>query len=1679
MDEDKEKNNLYNQDLLLEDRTFIKKIYNYFYIMLREKKECNFLEIYILYILEILQLISYGISEPHLNTWKVNSSTLKAISDVIGISRITTLMKYVDFNIYIIIFFILVAFIFIFCVFILMQILIGKQESKFFLATVTLTRILIYPLCIFFYIPITELILLPIKCKDGTMDIVKNGITCWDGIHYLYVILGIVGSLLFLLCMFLLTSFYFYPFNFNESSIKINTNNDMFFLFINYIIVLKFVIFKKEYLSIVISLLLFLYCLVEEFSEATFNNFNLEVFINIRNSLACWTYFILLIAKLSEKSQINGVIYFFCFGFPITITLCVLYIKKEESHFDFNNSGFSNIKEYLYETRILIKLINSFIEGSKNIRFGNEGSNQKTDILLKGVIKIHTLSCIREECPLTKFIQNPGNYNVQKQCLLNYMTIYFNQGIKKFPYSPELMLYFIQFNFSKRFNLNSVRTNISIVQKHSNTIMINFQTYILAQEIKNMRNQISDSYESNNIEQEMDSITQKYRRLKYLIENSTKLYGEFWGIFATNITNNLNTFKLYNLGQKLNLYLKEITNLWDNELKSKKIDSENQGIIQLYSRFLKEILWNKKKSEEITKKLNDEHQHHHENKKRVDDNIQGNNFEAGLENPDYILYATSNEKGECNIGQCTNSIVNLLGYMKSEIIGKKIEVLMPKIFIDGHARMLSDTIKKMHLRHNSNRNSYRENDKKNVFLVCKTKMGYLIPLTSKFTIYEDSDFSNSFIIKSQMEAKDTKSVYAYYILTKNDFSVDSISSSAINLGISMDMLNKYVIQLNLLVRGPNYEKINFIERISEFEEEPKEIVWIYPDLIYPKDEVNKNRNENLQDLVMNSYKKKFGMQISVMKYNDDEIIGYVFKFVELTKKNKEKEIVPKNFVPKGNKEIIFDLLSLNYIRTILVEKKSGKRNLREKEEISEADNIAKKGTSEKYRKKNDSNLDDIQESSDEDKKIDLVLNKEKILELQTKEIKDIENFINLLTYYGSDVSLEKYRPNKERYPVGRGHEPLIKIELGHFTKKIEERIRSNPDLMRRYKGVKDNENLQNNNINSNDQKGDNDYNHEFSSDTSTSLANIFNSKSVVCIKITSSIMFTMIILVLSLEFIFTFLNMETIKKEIETMYKSYSLLDNIGYTKYFITEAVLANQIENYSILEEKKISKNDFIIYIKKELSGYREQFSEIYGEFSSSSINSFSKEYTNYIQTENVTVRTLTNGIENEEDQPFSTAMNRIPTTVFYVSTISDETLTLNMSERNSFELMQNLLNGYFMGLKDITNILVNDSIKSSKLSIVAVLLFIGSFIFSIIFLGIIWKILNNFLEDREKPINLFLTIKKKIFEDLKNASESFSNKLLNKFFGNEDNEEESQKDYQTNIKANDINIIKFKAPNEYKSTGKKNKEHLSNYMKLIGFFLFLEVYMIFKFCYNSSNVSNIKKFINVYNVTHFSHVDTILAIDVLKSYFFNDSIPIFNIEINEDIEWKVNPFYVNFYNLTKKLEDMLISTSKTDCFLKGDYKKTFSQYLYHNFSKMFNLKKKPDNSNLLLLFNNGFKAISFNLFEKLRFFWLQEIENKPNIINNKKWVDLDYLLTEVIRPWYNELIQIMNKSIEHFMNNSKLIQITLFIVVIVIVILAYCIIWKSYEEQLALILKRSFDLINLIPEEIKYLIVSKLNE
>ena len=1677
MDDKQDKINMLNQDLILENSSISNKIYNYFYNIVRTKKETSFLELYILYILETIQLISYGLSQPHTDIWKENNSSIKKVSDIISILRISSLMKYVKFYIYLIIFFILVFLIFSFCVFLIVNILFFKPDSKFFSSSISIIRNIIYPLYIFFYIPITELVLLPLKCNsENKVDIVKDGIKCWESLHYLYSILGIISSVLFFLCMIFLLNLYFYPFNYHDSSIRIRSDIDNAYLFIKYIFVLRYTLVKNEYLSIAILFILSLYALIEEFKYNSYNNNRIEIVVNLRNSLVLWTYFMLLIAKFFQSTQINGIIYIFCLGIPIVIICFVLLVNENKSNLDYNIRNYNNTKEYLVKVRNLIKLVTSFIKNSKTARFGAEVINQKEDILLKGIIKIHSLECIKEDCPLTKFMENNGNYNIQKQCILNYMTIYFNSGMKRFPFSSKLILYNIHFNFTNRINMNSVRNNISLLQNSYNTHKTNFLLFMLSKDIRNMKSKDVNG-DSSDYEQEHEILNQKYRRLRYLIENSTKLYGEFWGIFATNLTNNLNTFKLYNLGQKLNLYLKEMDILWNNELKNKKVDSENQVIIQLYSRFLLEILWNKKKSEEISKKLNEEDQRNHDSKKKRNKNTEINNIEEDLESPNYIIYCTSDEKGDCSITHCTNSIANLLGYMKIDVIGKKIEVLMPEIFKSGHSIMLTEKIRQIHLKRKSDRNSYRENEKKKNFVVAKSKMGYLIPLVTQITINEDSDFSNSFIIKAYLEAKDTKSVYAYYILTKPDLTICSISSSAINLGLTMDILNKYAVNIEYLIREKNYESIDFIRKINEYEEELKEVIWIYPDLIYPKNKIyDEIKKEELFDLIKSSYKKKIYIQISTMKFGETNLVGYVFKIVDTISKKKNEVINPDSFIPKNKKEILFDLLSLNYIRTETVKKKIGNRNLREKEDNIENEKQLNKANRDKNKKiTNISNVDEIIESSEENKKINVELTKEKILELQTKSSKDIQDFIELLPFFGEEIFVEKMRPNKEKYAIGKNHDALIKISIANFVTKIEQRINSNPELLRRLKGIKKDETKEN------DVK--NEINHGFTSDISASLANIFKSKSIAYIKLISLIFFGIFFLLIIFEFIFTILNVGIIKSNIVKMKNAYQLLESICFIKYLITEAVLTNKYKDeYIILTEYKMTKEENIDYLKWELEALSQDFRSIYDDFASTSPSEFSKNYQNYVSSNTqVLVYSISNGEKIDLNLPYSVAMNRIPNSVYYISTIMDESIEINMEERNTYELIYNLLNGYYASIRSLTLILAEDAVISSKTSIVGNITFYSSFVFTITFLIIIWHLLTMFLMERQKPINLFLTIKKQIFEDLKNASDDFSNKLLNKLFGNEDNEEQNQKDYQANIREKDINIIKFKSPHNLKKNDKHNEEQLRNFIKLILFFIIIEAYIMYKYFYAKEYIDSVKKFLDVFNITLYSYIDITTNIDISKSFFYDKTIPLFKVpHSNQDGIDVGTPFYNFFYNLSHSFDEMIIATSNTKSFLKLKYKDNFAKYVYQDFSEMIKVNTTyVPNESLLKLFQKGFKPVVFNVFERLRFFWIKAFLEEQNSIQNRRWCDIDFLLLYVIRPWYNKLIEIMHEESNHFLNGARVVQISLFIVVLVVFILCYFIIWKSYEENLSILLQRSFDLIKLIPEEIKYIIVSKLNE
>jgi hypothetical protein len=79
-----------------------------------------------------------------------------------------------------------------------------------------------------------------------------------------------------------------------------------------------------------------------------------------------------------------------------------------------------------------------------------------------------------------------------------------------------------------------------------------------------------------------------------------------------------------------------------------------------------------------------------------------------------------------------------------------------------------------------------------------------------------------------------------------------------------------------------------------------------------------------------------------------------------------------------------------------------------------------------------------------------------------------------------------------------------------------------------------------------------------------------------------------------------------------------------------------------------------------------------------------------------------------------------------------------------------MLNLLDSYFIVYQKIIFIMINDFNNNTKNSGTKnIIIFSVSFVVSIIYLLIFYKLMLRLDNDREKPLNLFLTIKNYIFE------------------------------------------------------------------------------------------------------------------------------------------------------------------------------------------------------------------------------------------------------------------------------------------------------------------------------------------
>ena len=202
------------------------------------------------------------------------------------------------------------------------------------------------------------------------------------------------------------------------------------------------------------------------------------------------------------------------------------------------------------------------------------------------------------------------------------------------------------------------------------------------------------------------------------------------------------------------------------------------------------------------------------------------------------------------------------------------------------------------------------------------------------------------------------------------------------------------------------------------------------------------------------------------------------------------------------------------------------------------------------------------ESSVGEEVTEILLTKEKLMELQAKDSNEIESFINLLPFYGDDTSLIKQRPNKEEYVAGKVREPKIRIDVNNFIKRVDLKIKMIPSLYNNSKksqmnrenlALIENKEIKNNNSISSiiknseisKSKEKEKINKEIIEDYSIALINIFTKKNLKFLKIFDLVLFIIVIIFIVIDFYFMNIYLNNYKKKFLNLDNSYKILENI------------------------------------------------------------------------------------------------------------------------------------------------------------------------------------------------------------------------------------------------------------------------------------------------------------------------------------------------------------------------------------------------------------------------------------------------------------------------------------------------------------------------------------------------------
>ena len=635
-------------------------------------------------------------------------------------------------------------------------------------------------------------------CQEGHSYISSN-LKCRSGIwFYLFGSFTGVGLILQSIIALITSSLYFKPIFINSGSDllkKTNSFPDTIFIITRIAINLLFILDKgleSEHWAILFFLILF------TGTNAYYNLYyqnKANKTINLLNNIFCLVivsaYVALFIGKVFKELEFSGSIYLFFISVIIIILYIFFYKNKEIDYIIIDYKEINNPDDYLYYISVFYKII----KNKKNSR------NNLT--VLESLISEIEENCIITDCPLKKYLENIKN-GIECPFLLNqYCEKLFEYGISKFPDDVSLknnysIFLVVDLNYQKK-----ALMILKSIKKKSLSFQNNYDVYRTLRLIEKWNFSV---FKKNNSTFEYRKNIQEF---KSLIKKLTLLYYDFISLLLGSKLQNIDNFnKINKIGREIMKYSPKIEESYNNLM---NVKTDNLEIIKLYSEFVEGVLKDEEKLEKCQNmsKLtySSEIEIHEKDFSNFD--IEILNEKVNL--PYIIISANKEQLGK--IIDFSLNVSKIFGYLKSELLGQHINILIPKLFQKNHDLIIKEEYEKNRLKLFDNLNKRKvyvpDFMKKDVFGV--SKMKFLIEL--KINIYFVKTEENKLIYIIEIMnynpimldlIKNENNDIKYCVLTDENFLIQTFTPNCLeDLKLSSDYIHS------------NFSIINYIKQFQD------------------------------------------------------------------------------------------------------------------------------------------------------------------------------------------------------------------------------------------------------------------------------------------------------------------------------------------------------------------------------------------------------------------------------------------------------------------------------------------------------------------------------------------------------------------------------------------------------------------------------------------------------------------------------------------------------------------------------------------------------------------------------------------------------------------------------------------------------------------------------------------------